>query len=139
MGTRDKWGLFGGAAFAGLSSLVLYGYAIYHPLNQTLTEAARAGSNLEIQLSPEACGGPLALFELTCDHPYLGIRGSRNLWWFFGWKKGSLEPEGNEATNAPDELGNLSLWGVVAKFDDEGHLTYNGQDIGTVKTTGHVR
>jgi hypothetical protein len=124
----------GGAAFAGLGSLALHVYAAYDP--RTLTESAYAGDSLEIRLSPEACAGPLARTELNCEYAYFGNRSSlKNTWWFTGRKRGAAAPESNEASNAPNEPGALSLWGIVAKFDDAGHLSYGGKEIGTVQLT----
>jgi hypothetical protein len=138
----EKWALFGGAAFAGLASLALHGYATYYPLNQTLTQAAYAGENIEIRLTPEACAGPLAHTELNCDYPYFGHRGylPKRLWLFAGRKRGSSVSESNEFGNAPDEPGVLSLWGVVTKFDDSGRLICSGGAVGTVQlVTRHSR
>jgi hypothetical protein len=135
MAQLGKLGLFGGAAFAGLASLALQGYAICFP--RTLIEGAYEGDSLEIRLSPDACAGPLANTDLTCDYPYVGRRlyYARNLWEFTGPKKGSPAPMLDGGINAPDERGVLSLWGILARFDETGRLTTNGKEIGTVKLT----
>jgi hypothetical protein len=139
MTKSEKLAFIGGAVFAGLVSLGLHFYAAYDP--RTLTESAYAGDGLEIRLSPDACAGPLARTELNCEYAYFGHHFSlKNVWWFTGRKRGAATPENNEATNAPDEHGTLSLWGIVAKFDDAGHLSYGGKEIGTVQlTTRHLR
>jgi len=131
--------LFGGAAFAVLASLGLYLFDVYFPRPPAaITEYAHAGNMVEIHLNLETCapGGVFAEMELNCDFPYVGQRQPRiNLWWFRGPKRGSTQAEINDAINAPNEPGALSLWGVVVRFNDAGHLSYNGTEIGTVQLT----
>jgi hypothetical protein len=139
--TRLETGvLFGGAAYAVLASLGVHLFDVYFPRPPpAVTEYAHAGNMVEIHLNLETCapGGVFAEKELNCDFPYVGQRQPwMNLWWFRGPKRGSTKAEINDAINAPpDDVDVMSLWGVILKFDDAGHLTYEGKEIGTVQLT----
>jgi hypothetical protein len=136
----EKVVLFSGAAFAVLASLGLHLFGVYFPPSPpVLTKYAHSGELVEIRLNLETCApdGVFAKTQFNCDFPYVGQRQPWiNLWSFRGPKRGSTKAEINDGTNAPpDDVDAMSLWGIVLKFDDAGHLTYNGEQIGTVQLT----
>ena len=119
-----------GAVLSGLFALGLHAYGAYFPL--TLSEAAHRGLRLEIQLDPRSCDQMYS--ELNCESPYIGnLVVGKNLWTFSGRKKDSSAVERNDANNAPHEMGILSLWGVLLRFDNEGRLSFEGNPVGTVR------
>ena len=99
----------------------------------SLTGLVRAGAEVEIRLNPKVCP-QLVLGELSCEAPYVGRHDPvTNMWMLTGRSKGSAALATNALKNAPDEPGNISIWGVLAKFTNAGTLIIQGKEAGTVR------
>ena len=95
-----------------------------HPLAQTfpmsLKAAAARGIMLRVDMDPQACAAH-RLGELRCDFPYEAAYNRKtNTWGMTGLQQGSNKLAFYSWGNAPGEPGYISLWGIVASFDDAG-------------------
>ena len=137
----EKWTLLGGAAFSVLSSVAIAVYAKIDPPSHAfpapLTELAFRGSGLRIDLSPTICENehPEAIIgELRCDKPYYArYIQATNTWEVTGRTKSSDQLVFHPFDNAPALAGNITLWGVLAVFDDAGTLRASGTEIGKLE------
>jgi hypothetical protein len=137
----EKWALLGGAAFSVLSSVAIAVYAKIDPPSRAfpapLTELAFRGSGLRVDLLPKLCEDEhrwVTIGELRCDKPYFAryLRAT-NTWEVTGRTRSSDQLVFHPFDNAPALAGNITLWGILAQFDDAGTLSADGTEIGKLE------
>jgi hypothetical protein len=138
--TFERWVVVCTASFAVLSSVALtLAIPNEHPVrsgsDEPLLTQIRRGAAVIIQLYPVACEGRLTQ-ELSCDSPYTGYYNRRNNAWVLTGRPSTAKDQIRTGafTNAPDEPGNISLWGVLGTFDEKGNLAVSGVVLGSIKS-----
>ena len=119
-----------GSFFATLALMDAYYDApnTVSPLN-----VIRRGAEVQIKLNPWACRN-LTVGELTCDAPYFGHYDlAKNAWILTGRTALSTAVTTNSLTNAPNQPGNITIWGVLGTFDGSGRLFIAGKEAGTIR------
>jgi hypothetical protein len=112
--------------FATLALIDAYG-------GPSILDAIRQGAEVQVKFDPKGCG-VLPLGELTCDAPYVGrYDPAANKWTLSGTVRGGSVLMTNSSINAPNQPGNISVWGVLATFDRAGALRVQGKDAGTIR------
>lgn len=125
-------GLSGVGVLLGSFFLTL---AIIDARNLSIPEEARRGVEIQIKLDPKACAANL-VGELSCDQPYHGrYTRANNSWTITGRPRNNDKIATRSDTNAPNELGAISIWGGLGKFDQDGKLTMGGAVVGVVQVT----
>jgi hypothetical protein len=131
---RERWVIIGGAAFTLLFLVALYllnGYHVRHP--KPLLDAAWRGDTVRFTLHPQICE-TLALGELVCGKSYIARYAQlTNTWTVMGPTNRSTYLATTSFSDAPNEPGNISIWGVHGVFDNTGKLTIRGLDAGRVE------
>lgn len=99
----------------------------------TLGTQVLAGKEVIIRFDPETC----VLFDLgsiACGSDYRGRydRG-RNRWAVAGLNRNTGALVTAVATNGEPNVGILSLWGVLFRFEDDGTIVHLGQGIGHLR------
>lgn len=99
----------------------------------TLSKQVLAGKDVIIRFDPETC----VLFDLgsiACGSDYHGRydRG-RNRWTVAGLDKSTGAVITGVATNGEPNVGVLSLWGVLFRFEDDGTIVHFGQGVGHLR------
>ena len=136
----EKWVIVGTAAFAVSSSVALkLAISSEHPmrlgLNEPLLSQIQRGAAVTVKLYPDACDF-LEIGQLSCTAVYAGYYNRRKNAWVM---TGELDsPKGHIVTgtfkNAPDQPGNISLWGILGTFDNDGNLILHGRVRGSIIT-----
>jgi hypothetical protein len=138
MGTDLRWWLTrivgGTAVVAGSFFATLALMDAYDTRNAVdLLQVVRRGAEVEIKLDPGACRD-LPVGELSCDAPYVGhYDPAKNGWIITGRTKLSAAVLTNTFANAPNQPGNISIWGVLGTFDGTGRLFIQGKAAGTIR------
>jgi hypothetical protein len=99
----------------------------------SMLDVVRSGAQVQVTFDPKVCA-TLSIGELVCDTPYVGrYEQAANRWTLSGKNKNIAGTSTNPATNAPNEPGNISIWGVLGTFDRAGTLRMQGKDAGTIR------
>jgi hypothetical protein len=98
-----------------------------------LVEEARRGAWLDIQLDARVCLAKL-VGVLRCDVSYKGrYTRETNAWLVRGQVVESDQVTSASYDNAPNQAGSISIFGLVAQFDQNGKLSLRGvENAGTV-------
>jgi hypothetical protein len=97
----------------------------------SIVDEARRGAAVRIKLDPRSCA---SLGSLSCETPYEGhYNSATNSWTITGRSRDSDKILTTSYTNAPNEPGGISIWGMVAKFDRAGKLMLGNAVIGSVE------
>jgi hypothetical protein len=129
-----RWWLINGIGGAA----VLFGsffatLALIDASGVSVLEEARRGTPVRIKLDPKACAGGL-VGALSCEIPYEGrYNAAANSWTIVGRSSGSDNVQTRTDTNAPNEPGGITLWGLTAKFDRSGKLMLGDAVLGSVE------
>ena len=127
-----RWWLINGIGGAA----VLFGsffvtLALIDTNDVSIVDQARRGAAVRIKLDPKACS---TLGSLSCDTPYEGrYNSATNSWTISGRSSGSDKILTTSYTNAPNEPGGISIWGLTATFDRAGKLMRGNAVIGSVE------
>jgi hypothetical protein len=79
--------------------------------------------------------GCTQLGTIECGSDYRGrYEAGANRWTVTGFNLGDQAVRTVEAENAERRPGSLSVWGLLATYDEGGHLYYLGKRIGTFRT-----
>lgn len=99
----------------------------------SMLDLARSGAQVQVTFDPKVCPA-LSIGELVCDTPYVGrYEPATNRWMFAGKNKNVAGTFTNPGTNAPNQPGNISIWGVLGTFDRAGTLRIQGKDAGRIQ------
>jgi hypothetical protein len=99
----------------------------------SVVDEARRGAAIRVKLEPKPCATGL-VGGLSCETPYEGrYDPATNSWTFSGRAAGSNNVSTSTYSNAPNEPGNISIWGLTAKFDRAGKLTQGDNVLGSVE------
>ncbi|MDA9392540.1 hypothetical protein WN73_18585 [Bradyrhizobium sp. CCBAU 45394] len=117
-------------------ALVLFGsfFATLRIIDTSdIIEEARRGAWLNIQLDPKLCRTNL-VGVLQCGVSYRGrYLPSTNTWQVRGPVNQSAQVTTASYSNAPNQAGSISIFGLLANFDRNGRLEVKGvEDAGTV-------
>jgi hypothetical protein len=101
--------------------------------NINIMEAARRGAWLDIQLDANVCRAGL-VGVLRCDVTYKGhYAKANNSWKVIGPTQVSNQAITASYENAPNQLGSISIFGLIAQFDQDGKLSLTAVDnAGTI-------
>ena len=101
--------------------------------NINIMEAARRGAWLDIQLDAKVCRAGL-VGVLRCDVTYEGhYDKSNNSWKVIGQTQESDQAITASYNNAPNQLGSISIFGLIAQFDQHGKLSLKAEgNAGTI-------
>ncbi|MET4520158.1 hypothetical protein ABIB81_009517 [Bradyrhizobium sp. I1.7.5] len=114
--------------------LACFGLAFFGPFfatlrildNSDIIEEARRGAWLNIQLDPKLCRANL-VGVLQCGVSYRGrYRPSTNSWQVSGPVNQSAQVTTASYSNAPNQAGSISIFGLLANFDRNGRLKVRG-------------
>jgi hypothetical protein len=99
----------------------------------SMLDLAWSGAQVQVTFDPKVCP-TLSIGELVCDTPYVGrYEQAANRWMLAGKSKNIAGTFTNPGTNAPNQPGNLSIWGVLGTFDRAGTLRIQGKEAGTIR------
>jgi hypothetical protein len=97
----------------------------------SVVDEARRGAGVRIKLDPKTCA---SLGSLSCETPYEGrYNSATNSWTITGRSRDSDKILTTSYTNAPNEPGGISIWGLTATFDRAGKLMRGNAVIGSVE------
>jgi hypothetical protein len=101
--------------------------------NVNIMEEARRGAWLDIQLDAKVCRAGL-VGVLRCDVTYKGrYARATNSWKVIGPNDQSDQNITASYDNAPDQLGSISIFGLIAQFDQDGRLSLKSiENAGTI-------
>ena len=98
----------------------------------SMLDMARSGAQVQVTFDPNVCA-TLSIGELVCD-TYVGrYEQTANRWMLAGKSKAAVGTFTNPGTNAPNQPGNISIWGVLGTFDRAGTLRIQGKDAGSIR------
>jgi hypothetical protein len=99
----------------------------------TLLQQAFRGQEITIRFDPQACT-TFNLGTIQCGSEYKGrYAADTNRWTVSGFHLGDQQVRTVATENAERKPGSVSVWGLIATFDDKGDLYYLGQRVGTVR------
>lgn len=99
----------------------------------SIVDEARRGAPVRIKLDPKSCAAGL-VGGLSCEAPYEGRYDSAtNSWTFSGRAARNANVTTSTYSNAPNEPGNISIWGLTARFDRAGKLTQGDTVLGSIE------
>jgi hypothetical protein len=129
-----RWWLINGIGGA----VVLFGsffatLALIDASGVSVLDEARRGTPVRIKLDPKACASGL-VGGLSCEKPFEGrYAAATNSWTIVGRASDSDKVLTRTDTNAPNEPGGITLWGMTAKFDRSGKLMRGDAVLGSVE------
>jgi hypothetical protein len=107
--------------------------AVIDTNDASVVEEARRGAAVRIKLDPKACAAGL-VGGLSCEKPFEGrYTAATNSWTVVGRASDSDKVLTRTDTNAPNEPGAITLWGLTAKFDRSGKLMRGDAVLGSVE------
>jgi hypothetical protein len=109
------------------------------PAAPTMGELAFEGKVIELLIDKWACDS-MDLGTIACGSPYRATFDRKlHRWTVTGYSRGERKDITAESDNADPKPGEISIWGLLATFDDDGVLYYSGRRVGMVRlgtTTG---
>ena len=97
-----------------------------------LIDKAFAGQPITVRFDREACD-KFELGTIQCGSGYAAhYQAQANRWEVTGYNLGAQAQTSAVSSNAVKKPGQLSIWGVIARFDDSGDLYYSNVAVGRV-------
>jgi hypothetical protein len=103
------------------------------PATRKLTRDVLQGKPVVIRFDPEACTA-FNLGTIECGTDYQGqYDASVNSWTVTGFHKGEGTVRTFVSTNTDRGAGNVSVWGMLSRFGDDGTIHYLNEVVGTIR------